>query len=221
MRAIRRSAGSPPRDRRPRGRVVLASELAPAALDRGWCWRRRHAQDAVGIAAETSSLTIPEATTRIVGGLRLPFQPPLEPMLAKLSADLPDGRRLAVRAQVGRLPGDRLPRRRRGLHPEPRPQAARALLPRAAAGAARQPARALRGRRRDRHPRRGRARLRRAAAAHPPGRLARAHARRADAGLVRRWDLLALGDDDLRGRPQAERRELIERELAAARRRST
>jgi ATP-dependent DNA ligase len=30
------------------------------------------------------------------------------------------------------------------------------------------------------------------------------------------WDLLALGDDDLRGRPQAERRSLIERELAAA-----
>jgi ATP-dependent DNA ligase len=30
------------------------------------------------------------------------------------------------------------------------------------------------------------------------------------------WDLLALGDDDLRGRPQAERRELIEREMGNA-----
>jgi ATP-dependent DNA ligase len=29
------------------------------------------------------------------------------------------------------------------------------------------------------------------------------------------WDLLALGDDDLRGRPQAERRELLEQALAA------
>ncbi len=39
------------------------------------------------------------------------------------------GRWLAVRAQVGRLPCRRLPRRRRDLHPEPGPQAARPVLP--------------------------------------------------------------------------------------------
>ena len=67
----------------------------------------------------------------IVRAMRLPFEPPVEPMLAKASSGLPDGRRLAVRAQVGRLPRDRVPRRRRALHPEPRPEAARSLLPRA------------------------------------------------------------------------------------------
>ena len=41
-------------------------------------------------------------------------------MLAKPADGLPDRRRLAVRAQVGRLPRARLPRRRRDLHPEPR-----------------------------------------------------------------------------------------------------
>lgn len=41
-------------------------------------------------------------------------------------------RRCALRAQVGRLPRHRLSRRRRGVHPESRPQAARPLLPRTA-----------------------------------------------------------------------------------------
>ena len=91
--------------------------------------------------------------TRVV---RLPFEPPLEPMLAKVADDLPDGRRLAVRAEVGRLPGARLPRRRRGLHPEPRPEAARPLLPGARGAAPRGAARALRARRRDRDRRRRR-----------------------------------------------------------------
>ena len=93
---------------------------------------------------------------------------------------LPDGRRLAVRAQVGRLPGPRLPRRRRGLHRSPRPEAARPLLPGARRSAARGAARALRAGRRGRHrPRRG-ARLRGAAAAHPPGGVAGQDARRGD-----------------------------------------
>ncbi len=95
------------------------------------------------------------------------------------------GRRLAVRAQVGRLPRARVQGRRRGLHAEPRPQAARPLLPRARGPAPRAAARALRARRRGRDRPRRRARLRGAAAADPPGGVAREDARRGDAGLVR------------------------------------
>ena len=72
------------------------------------------------------------------------------------------GRRgLAVRAEVGRLPRHRLQGRRRGVHAEPRPEAARPLFPRAVGHAAGEPARALRGRRGDRHRLRPRPRLRR------------------------------------------------------------
>ena len=77
------------------------------------------------------------------------FDPPLPPMLAK-PATHPRRRRLAVRAQVGRLSRARVQGRRRALHPEPRPEAARPLLPRARGHAARRAARALRARRRDR-----------------------------------------------------------------------
>ena len=41
--------------------------------------------------------------------LHLPFEPPLEPMLAKATDSPARRRRLAVRAQVGRLPGPRVP----------------------------------------------------------------------------------------------------------------
>ena len=58
-------------------------------------------------------------------------------MLAKLATELPAGRRLALRAEVGRLPRHRVPRRRPALHPEPRPEAARPLLPRARGRASR------------------------------------------------------------------------------------
>ena len=129
--------------------------------------------------------------------MKLPVNPPLLPMLAKRRSDLPRGRRLDLRAEVGRLPRARLPRRRRGVHPEPRREAARPLLPRARA----------------RHPRRScptrcvldgeiviatgeRARLRGAAAAAAPGRLAREDARRER--CPRRscfWDLLCVGDE--------------------------
>src|SRR6187399_1602875 len=40
------------------------------------------------------------------------------------------GRGLAIRAEVGRLPDDRLPRRRRGAPPEPQREADEPLLPR-------------------------------------------------------------------------------------------
>ena len=41
----------------------------------------------------------------------LPVPPPVSPMLAKLSRELPEGRRLELRAEVGRLPLHRVPRR--------------------------------------------------------------------------------------------------------------
>ena len=47
------------------------------------------------------------------------------------------GRRLTLRAEVGRLPRDRVSQRRGRLHPEPGPASAGSLLPRAARGAAR------------------------------------------------------------------------------------
>ena len=91
-------------------------------------------------------------------------------------------RRLGLRAQVRRLPGARLRRRRRALpavadRPAPGP-----LFPRARVS--RGP---LRDRRRAADPRRRRARdLRRAPEPPPPGRVASADARRGDAGAVPR-----------------------------------
>ena len=84
--------------------------------------------------------------------------PRWSPCSPRPATRLPGGRRLAVRAQVGRLPGARVPRRRRALHPEPRPQAARPLLPRARRAAEGPAARALRARRRGRDRPRRRAR---------------------------------------------------------------
>src|SRR5262249_42792205 len=98
----------------------------------------------------------------------------------------PGGRRLALRAEVGRLPRARVPRPRSLLRAEPRPPSARPVFPRAGGGVPPQPPAALRGRRRDRDRDRPRPRLRRAPAPAPPGGVARAEARRRDAGVVRR-----------------------------------
>ena len=87
---------------------------------------------------------------------------------------------------MGRLPRDRVPRRRRGVHAVARPQAARSLLPGARRPAEGRPAGALRRRRRGRHRPRRSARVRVAAAAHPPGRVAGQHAGRGVAGQLRR-----------------------------------
>ena len=84
----------------------------------------------------------------------------------------PTGRGPDLRAEVGRLPLHRLSRRRRGRARQPQRAAPDALLPR---GRRRRPARAAgagRPRRRDRHRRQPRARVRGAAAADPPGRVA-------------------------------------------------
>ena len=117
--------------------------------------------------------------------MALPFEPPLEPMLAKAADALPDGRRLAVRAEVGRLPRARLPRRRRDLHAVARPQAARPLLPRTGRPAAGRAARsAASSTARSSSPRDGALAVRVPAPAHPPGRVARQDARRGVAGAA-------------------------------------
>ena len=91
-------------------------------------------------------------------------------------------RRLGLRAEVGRLPRDRLRRRRRGPPPVAQRPAADALLPRA-----RVPGGPLRARRRDRAlRRRRRPGLRRARPADPPGGVADRDARREDADAVHR-----------------------------------
>ena len=48
--------------------------------------------------------------------MAFPIEPPVPPMLAKLADGAPAGRRVAVRAEVGRLPRHRVPRRRQRLH---------------------------------------------------------------------------------------------------------
>ncbi len=92
------------------------------------------------------------------------------------------GRRLALRAQVGRLSRDRLSRRRPLLHPEPRLRSRSTATSRSSRRrSARASARPLRRRRRDRDRDRARPRLRRAAAAPPSRRFAGREARRGDA----------------------------------------
>ena len=94
-------------------------------------------------------------------------------MLAKLARELPDGDELVVRAEVGRLPLHRVPRRRRRRAREPQ-RASRSPryfpeLRRAAAGAAARTQCVRRRRARDRD-RPTASTSTRSAAAHPPGR---------------------------------------------------
>ena len=66
-------------------------------------------------------------------GVTFPIAPPVSPMLAKLDARAARRRRrLPLRAEVGRLPRHRVPRRRRRRDRQPQREAAHALLPRAA-----------------------------------------------------------------------------------------
>ena len=114
--------------------------------------------------------------------------PPVQADARQAGPHDPRRRRLAVRAEVGRVPLHRVPRRRRDRAGQPQRAAVHPLLPRAARPAARDAPRAVRRRRRDRRPRPGRprARLRRPAPAHPPRRVARSPPGRRDPGLVRR-----------------------------------
>ena len=159
--------------------------------------------------------------------MRLPVMPPVEPMLAKAVHgvdEVPDkvGPR-AVRAEVGRLPLHRVPRRRRDRAREPQRTAAHALLPRAASSrcASQLPdAVVLDGEIvivGD-----GRPRLRRAPAASAPRRVAGEEARGRDPGVVRR----VRPPRARRRRPAAttpfrERRATLERRWSRPSRRST
>ena len=103
-----------------------------------------------------------------------------------------------LRAQVGRLPVHRLPRRRRRRPGQPQREAAHPVLPRAGRVAAGQPARAVRGRRRDRD-----RRARTASTSTPspsgstrPTRGSSCCSQTTPASFVA-FDLLALGDADL------------------------
>ena len=60
-----------------------------------------------------------------------PIEPPDRAHAREARHRAAPGRGLAVRAEVGRLPRPRVPRRRPVLHPEPRPEASRPLLSRA------------------------------------------------------------------------------------------
>ena len=94
---------------------------------------------------------------------------PFPPMEAELVRELPDGRRMAVRAEVGRLPRPARERNRRASPLVAQRAPAAALLPRAAPAREAAPA-TLGSRRRDRHRARRRPRLRRDADAAPSGR---------------------------------------------------
>ena len=153
---------------------------------------------------------------RIVGRMRLPFQPPIEPMLAKLSAELPTGdgwlfepKWDGFRAIVFR-DGDETYIQSRDLKPLDRyfpelPPALRANLPDRCVldgeivipGADGLDFEALLLR------------------IHPAASRVAMLAAQTPASFIA-WDVLALGDEDLRRTPQGERRALIERELRAA-----
>jgi ATP-dependent DNA ligase len=205
-------------------RVMLAGKFAPAPLDGGTACLGRNVKLAVGVAAKCwlSHPTV-EATT-LAGccsysrtmAFQLPFQPPLEPMLARLADAVPDDEGYlyepkwdGFRAIVFR-DGQQVFIQSRDLRPLDRyfpelPPALREHLPERCVvdgeivipGPDGLDFEALLLR------------------IHPAASRVAMLAQQTPAAFVA-WDLLALGDDDLRGRPQAERRALIERALAAA-----
>ena len=140
--------------------------------------------------------------------------PPVKPMLAKPHRR--DPRRAALRAEVGRLPLDHLPRRRRGGDRQPQRAADDPLLPRGRRGGAGQLPRACGDRRRDRRRSTGSAtRLDFEALQqriHPAASRVKLLAVQTPASFVA-FDLLALGDDDLTEQPFGERRAALEEAL--------
>ena len=76
-------------------------------------------------AAPREDRTLPAGEVRV----SLPIEPPFPPMAALLVGEIPVGRRVAVRAQVGRLPVPRLRDGDRGRAPVQGGSAARALFP--------------------------------------------------------------------------------------------
>src|SRR6516164_2012757 len=123
---------------------------------------------------------------------------------------------MAVRAQVGRLSNAGVSRRRRNPTAKPRREADEPILPGAHRPTGRYATRTLRRRRRDRDRRVGgldfETLLLRI---HPAASRVKLLSARAPASFVA-WDLLALGDDDLRDAALAVRRERLEHVLAGA-----
>ena len=124
----------------------------------------------------------PPSSSRSLGSVTLPLSPPIKPQLA-LTRKAAAGRRgVGVRAEARRLPGDRLRRRRGGLHPVARRQRAGPLLPGAEVRAG-----ALGAGRRAGDPRRRRQpRIRRPAGTDPPGPVADRPALEGDPGRLHR-----------------------------------
>ena len=140
--------------------------------------------------------------------MALPFARPSSPSSPSRSKTLPAGRRLGLRAEVGRLPLDRVRRRRQRPPAVAQRQAADPLLPRAEV-----PRGALRPRRRDRAVRRpGPPGLRRAraSASTPPSRASTCwpRRRRRASSPSTCW---RSGDESLLELPQRERRDRLER----------
>ena len=148
------------------------------------------------------------------GVMQLPVMPPVAPMLAKSVETHP--RRRALRAEVGRLPLDHLPRRRRGGDRQPQRTPMTRYFPEIVAAAkAHLPERCVvdgeiviageRGLDFEALQQR----------IHPAASRVKLLAEQTPASFIA-FDLLALGDDDLMGRPFAERRELLVSALADA-----
>ena len=146
--------------------------------------------------------------------MRLPFAPPLAPMLSSAADALPGGTGWQFEPKWDGFRDAGVPRRRRAPAAEPRREADESLLP----GARRAARRAL--------PERcvldgeivivGDAGLDFEALLlriHPAASRVKLLAAESPASFVA-WDLLALGDEDLRAAPLAERRERLEQVLA-------
>ncbi len=128
-----------------------------------------------------------------------------------------DGDQWAVRAEVGRLPLHRLPRRRRHRARQPQRAAAHPLLPGARRAAARRAARPGGRRRRDRdHDRRTGSTSTCSRCASIPRRAASTMLAAETPASFVAFDLLAVGDEDLREHPFAERRAALEAMLGTA-----
>ncbi len=115
---------------RPRGAQGQADALRPRAARRSTSTRRAIRSTRAGRRPTGGSRRGSRARADGRRGRRELPDPAADRADAREARDrAARGRRLALRAEVGRLPRDRVPRPRPLLHPEPRPAAARPLLP--------------------------------------------------------------------------------------------
>ncbi len=206
-------------------RMMLARQLTPATLDLSVGSGVADIKDAVRIAPKALithngrgyHASHAGRTKRAYSRpMRLPFEPPIEPMLAKLAADIPTGdgwlfepKWDGFRAIVFR-DGDEVYIQSRDLKPLERyfpelPPVLRDNLPERCVVDGEIVIPGAHGLDFD-------SLLLRI---HPAASRVKMLAEQTPAAFVA-WDLLALGDDDLRTTPQGERRKIIERELRKA-----